>query len=128
MLPPQVISLPKAFEQLTFLEGRRPNTPSEDMTQCFAQLSGYRDGAITIGHYAGNSEWESHPQGDEVVMVIEGETTVFLWEDAQEVAHRLGAMDLIVVPQGQWHRFETPKGVKILTVTPQPTEHRQTPP
>jgi len=29
-----------------------------------------------------------------------------------------------VVPQGTWHRFEAPVGVKVMTVTPLPTDHR----
>jgi hypothetical protein len=27
------------------------------------------------------------------------------------------------VPQGTWHRFTTPEAVKVLTVSPQPTDH-----
>ncbi len=32
-------------------------------------------------------------------------------------------MQLIVVPALTWHRFDTPDGVRVLTITPQPTEH-----
>jgi hypothetical protein len=27
------------------------------------------------------------------------------------------------VPQGAWHRFESPDGVTLMTATPKPTEH-----
>jgi mannose-6-phosphate isomerase-like protein (cupin superfamily) len=30
---------------------------------------------------------------------------------------------MIVVPQGHWHQFQSPDGVTVMTVTPQPTEH-----
>jgi len=30
---------------------------------------------------------------------------------------------LAVVPQGAWHRFDSPDGVSLMTATPQPTEH-----
>jgi len=33
-------------------------------------------------------------------------------------------MQMIIVPQGTWHRFSTPVGVKVMTVTPQPTDHQ----
>jgi mannose-6-phosphate isomerase-like protein (cupin superfamily) len=57
-------------------------------------------------------------------MVFDGETTLtFLAEDGEQ-SSRLRAGDLVVVPQGTWHRFETPDGVKVLSVTPQPTDHR----
>ena len=55
-------------------------------------------------------------------MVMEGETTIFFRGDGGEHSARLEAGDL-VVPQGTWHRFETPNEVKLLTVTPQPTDH-----
>jgi mannose-6-phosphate isomerase-like protein (cupin superfamily) len=35
----------------------------------------------------------------------------------------LSAGMLVVVPQGCWHRFESETGVKVLTVTPKPTQH-----
>ncbi len=28
------------------------------------------------------------------------------------------------VPQGIWHRFESPKGVNVQSITPQPTDHQ----
>jgi len=57
------------------------------------------------------------------VMVVEGSTTMSLWIDGAEVSHTMGAGELIVVPQGTWHRFSTPEGVRVMTVTPQPTDH-----
>ena len=116
-----VIELAKEFGKLEFYADRMPNSTAEDLARAFAKLDDYRDGGIFIGHYAGNSEWERHPNGDEVVCVVEGETTlVFLQEE--EIAHKLSSGMLIVVPKGIWHRFETPVGVKILSITPQPTE------
>lgn len=44
--------------------------------------------------------------------------------DGEEHRHTLGPMQMIIVPQGTWHRFEAPVGVKVMTVTPQPTDHR----
>lgn len=32
--------------------------------------------------------------------------------------------ELIVIPQGTWHRFESPEPVKVVTFTPQPTDHQ----
>ena len=36
----------------------------------------------------------------------------------------MGAGELIVVPQGTWHRFESPEPVEVVTFTPQPTDHQ----
>lgn len=118
------ISLGEEFNKLTFLANRTPGTAPEESNAAFAILSDYRDGGIFIGHYAGNSEWERHAQGDEIVYVLEGETTLFLLVAGKQVPSTLKASQLFVVPRNTWHRFETPKGVKIMTVTPQPTDHR----
>ena len=68
-----VISVNGSIDSVAYFPNRKPETPSEDLSDTFCTLSEYRDGAIYAGHYAGNSEWERHPVGDEIVMVIDGE-------------------------------------------------------
>ena len=118
------VSVIETIGSVKFYGSRQPDTTPEDMEGTFQTLSEYRDGGIYAGHYAGNSEWERHPKGDEIVMVIDGETTLILLEDNKEKRNLLHKGELIVVPQNTWHRFESPKGVKIMTVTPQPTDHQ----
>lgn len=122
MLEPRPISISAALESLTFLPNRTPHTDGEE--DYFAELSDYRDGAMFVAHYAGNSEWERHNTGDEIVVALEGATTLILLLDGEEVPHRLDAQEFLIVPQGLWHRFETPDEVKVLSVTPQPTDHQ----
>lgn len=121
---PQRISIENALEALTFLPDRTPATTDEQAAHAFASLSAYRDGAIYVGHWAGRSEWERHPVGDEIVMVLEGETTMSFHSEAGEQSTPLTTGDLVVVPQGTWHRFDTAEAVKVLSVTPQPSDHR----
>lgn len=119
----KVISLANEFDKLEFAGNRTPESTGDQLERAFAELAAYRDGAIFIGHYAGNSEWERHTRGDEIVYVLDGETTLFLLTGKGEVGNVLRAGEFIVVPQNTWHRFETPEGVKIMTATPQPTDH-----
>lgn len=118
-----VLSLHSAFGELRFVGDRTPTSTEAELRDAFATLAAYRDGAIYVGHYAGDSEWERHQNGDEIVFVVEGETTLYLMDGSEDVPQRLGAGMLIVVPRGVWHRFETKEAVKVLTVTPQPTDH-----
>ena len=120
----QKVSLENAIKSVTFFGNRKPDTPDKDLKDTFCLLSEYRDGGIFAGYYAGYSEWERHPAGDEIVMVVGGETTLILLENNVERKNVLKKGELIVVPQNTWHRFESPNGVKILTVTPQPTDHQ----
>lgn len=118
-----VLSLAEAFAKLDFVGDRTPESSDGELEAAFATLASYRDGGLFIGHYAGYSEWERHGQGDELVYVLEGETTIVLLGASGEQSNLLRAGEMFVVPQGTWHRFETPRGVKIFTATPQPTDH-----
>lgn len=117
---PTSVSIADALGGLTFLPDRSPETTRDDWAAAVTQ---YRDGAMFVAHYAGQSEWERHGVGDEIVIALEGATTLTLLIDDEEVPYPLGAMEMLVVPQGVWHRFDTPDEVKILSVTPQPTDH-----
>lgn len=117
------ISINDEFSKVKFLSDRTSSTTDEQSKDAFAMLSEYRDGGIFITHYAGFSEWERHPQGDEFVQIVEGETCLVLLSNDGEQRNILSQGQLLVVPKGAWHRFESPKGVKVLTITPQPTDH-----
>jgi len=117
-------SLSQILSTLTYLEERKPQMAFTGGAEAaFAEVAPIRDGAIYVGHYSGSSEWERHAAGDELVMVLEGTTTVILRKEATEERITLVAQELLVVPAGAWHRFENSKNLKVLTVTPQPTEH-----
>ena len=115
------ISISQAFDTINFLADRTPEASGND--DGFCTLADYRDGGIFLAHYAGTSEWERHTSGDEMVMVMEGETTLILLQNGEEIASFMPQGTLLVVPQNIWHRFESPKGVKVMTITPQPTDH-----
>lgn len=125
------VSFSDGFEALEFLPDRTPGTTDAERAAAFARLADYRDGGIFIGHWAGRSPWERHRVGDEIVMVVEGATTIILLDrdgpdGDRQVPISLSAGSMVIVPRGTWHRFDTPEGVKVMTVTPQPTEHLST--
>jgi mannose-6-phosphate isomerase-like protein (cupin superfamily) len=109
--------------KLRTLRGRTPETREADREGAFAKLSTYRDGGIFAAKFQGDSPWERHPNGDEIVQIVEGATTVYLMtaDGPQSVALKAGMV--VIVPQNTWHRFEAPDGVGLVTATPQPTEH-----
>ena len=117
-------SIDELLKQGTYLPNRTPEMGFNGGTKgVFSTVSPYRNGAIFVGHYSGSSEWERHPTGDEIVMSIEGSTTVVLLVDDDEQRIQLHAGELVVVPEGVWHRFEGSMQLKVMSVTPQPTEH-----
>jgi mannose-6-phosphate isomerase-like protein (cupin superfamily) len=112
------------LKRVTYLPNRTPEMAFNGGTaMAFAEVAPYRNGTISVGHYSGNTEWERHCGGDEIVMSIEGSTTVVLLLNGEQHRVELTAGELVVVPQGYWHRFEDSKQLKVLGVTPQPTDH-----
>jgi mannose-6-phosphate isomerase-like protein (cupin superfamily) len=108
---------------LTMLRGRSASTPADQVKAAFAVLAPFRDGSVFAGRFAGETAWERHGGGDELVQVLDGAATLTIMAaDGPEVL-ALSAGKLIVVPQGHWHRFEAPDGVTVLSATPQPSEH-----
>jgi quercetin dioxygenase-like cupin family protein len=121
MIP--VVDLKAEFAKLTMLKGRTPTSSEAERQGAFGRVAPYRDGAIFTAKFAGRSAWERHPQGDEIVQIVDGATTLHLMTDQGRQSVTLGAGMIVVVPQNVWHQFEAPDGVSVMTATPQPTEH-----
>lgn len=118
-------SLTQVLSGLKHLPNRSPEMAfGNESSEAFAEVAPYRDGAVYVSYYSGSSEWERHPNGDEVVMVIDGVTTIVLLNHGVEERFSLVEQELIVIPKGIWHRFEKSEQLKVMTITPQPTEHR----
>jgi mannose-6-phosphate isomerase-like protein (cupin superfamily) len=105
------------------LRGRTPTMTAAEREGAFATLAPYRDGGVFAAKFAGEGAWERHPQGDELVQIVDGATTLHLMtaDGPQSIALEAGMV--AIVPQGTWHRFQSPGGVSLITATPQPTEH-----
>jgi quercetin dioxygenase-like cupin family protein len=120
-----IVDLKAEFAKLNLLRGRRPDMLEAERkaSGAFATLTPYRDGNIFSAKFSGDGAWERHPNGDELVQVVEGETKFHIITDEGPQTHTLKAGMLVVVPQGAWHRFESGDGVCLITATPKPTEH-----
>ena len=118
-----ILDLNAELAKLKMLRGRTPETPEADRQGAFARLAPYRDSAINAAKFSGEGPWERHPNGDEIVQIVDGATTVHIMTNDGPQSVALSAGMVIVVPQNTWHRFEAPGGVSLMTATPQPTEH-----
>jgi mannose-6-phosphate isomerase-like protein (cupin superfamily) len=118
-----VLDLNAELAKLEMLRGRTPATPETERRRAFARLAPYRDSAINVAKFSGEGPWERHPNGDEIVQVVDGAVTFHLMTEDGHEAHPLKAGMLVIVPQGAWHRFASPDGVTLMTTTPQPTQH-----
>ena len=117
----KAVDIQGELDKLPFLVARGETTEAE-AGAAFAELAKFRDGAVFTGSFSGQSPWERHRGGDEIVQIIAGATTLTILTDAGPQVLDMHAGMLTVVPEGCWHRFSAPDGVSVLTATPQPTE------
>jgi quercetin dioxygenase-like cupin family protein len=120
-----ILDLKATLAKMPMMQGRRPESTEAERkaTGAFVTLAPYRDGNIYSAKFAGRAAWERHPNGDELVQVVDGAASVDIIVDGRMETHQLTAGMTVVMPQGAWHRFHAPDGVSIVTATPRPTEH-----
>lgn len=120
-----IIDLKAEFGKLNMLRGRRPEMTEAERKGSggFATLAPFRDGNIFSAKFSGDGAWERHPNGDELVQVVDGSTTLHIMTEGDPQSYALSAGMVVIVPQGAWHRFHSPEGVSLVTATPKPTEH-----
>ncbi len=119
----KTIDLNRDLAGLVKLEGRGAHTTEDEAQASFMSLGEFRDGGLFAASFSGSSGWERHLKGDEIVQIVEGATRLDVIVGDEIESHELTAGMLLVVPQGCWHQFISEHGVKVMTATPQPTEH-----
>lgn len=120
-----ILDLKATLAKMPMMQGRRPESTEAERkaTGAFVTLTPYRDGNLYSAKFSGRAAWERHPNGDELVQVVDGATSVDIIVDGKLETHHLTAGMTVVMPQNAWHRFHAPDGVSIVTATPRPTEH-----
>lgn len=70
--------------------------------------------------------WESHPNGDEIVFLIEGRATFVLETDSGEKRVELtDSGTFVFVPKGTWHTAKVAQSARMLFITAgEGTQHR----
>jgi len=73
----------------------------------------------TLGmvRFRGQTPWECHPDGDELLHVVEGELGVTVLSDGEPVRETLPAESVFIVPRGLWHRTSATAGTVLLFAT-----------
>ena len=63
--------------------------------------------------------WEIHPNGDEIVYLLSGDTDVVLWAPDAETTIRMDTPGTyVVVPRATWHTARPRKPTTMLFITP----------
>ena len=106
------------------------NSPTvyQELDRSFDQ---FRDHARVAWHEFSCSwgNWERHPAGDEIVVLISGAARMILRRADGDEAITLGrAGDFLIVPRNTWHTAELSEPTRMLFVTPgEGTDHTDDP-
>ncbi len=122
-MPVSAIDIEAAFASLTAVKDRTPASSGPAFDAAFDTLAHTENGGVFAASFTGTSAWERHLNGDELVQIIKGSATVTVLHHGDENTLEMAAGMFTIVPRGAWHRFHAPKGVEVMTMTPQPTEH-----
>ncbi len=69
--------------------------------------------------------WERHPEGDEVVIIVEGRADFHQEIDGEVRTLAVGPGDAVINPAGVWHTADVHAPVTAIYITPAPgTEHK----
>jgi mannose-6-phosphate isomerase-like protein (cupin superfamily) len=75
-----------------------------------------------------HAEWEMHPAGDEVLIMLTGKLNVEYSDGVRGGASSLGSGQAMVMPKGVWHRLALREPGLLLSLSPlQGTELSQNP-
>jgi quercetin dioxygenase-like cupin family protein len=84
------------------------------------RLGSLDQATIGVFRFSGRAPWERHPDGDELILVLDGggEITVLAEEDGEPIRAELRPGRLFVCPRGLWHRPVATPSMTALYVTP----------
>ena len=105
---------PKAVAGMTHVDlaalGREPDSS-------IGQFA-FHDCVCGVAAFEGTPPWEHHTAGDELLLVLSGESDLTIIEQSGKATRTISTGDLVIVPQGCWHSNHAETGVTFLYMTP----------
>jgi quercetin dioxygenase-like cupin family protein len=95
-----------------------PRMTEEEAATSMQFLAPFNQCMLGVVRFSGRTPWECHPDGDELLHVLDGEVQVELLTEAGPVCRTVGPGSAFVVPRGLWHRQTTGADVTLLFATP----------
>ncbi|MEO6026359.1 MAG: cupin domain-containing protein [Candidatus Binatia bacterium] len=124
--PPEAGSRADLWDLPAARAGLEPVAITRDTTEAEAngavhQLGWLEDRLVGVMRFSGETPWERHPDGDELLHVLDGEIDVTVLADAGPVHVSVAAGGVFVCPRGLWHRQRPKTAATLLFATPAAT-------
>jgi len=81
-------------------------------------LTRVNDYDVRVAKMEGTFVWHSHPDTDELFVVLDGRLDIRLRQDGTESVVHLARHDVFVVPRGVEHCPESPGGASVMLLEP----------
>ena len=71
-----ILDLKGTLGKMPMMRGRKPETTEAERktSGAFVTLAPFRDGNVYCAKFSGDAAWERHPNGDEIVQIVDGAT------------------------------------------------------
>ncbi|MEO1590567.1 MAG: cupin domain-containing protein [Cyanobacteria bacterium J06632_22] len=112
-------SLDQILQTLLPLDLAEPPTPDR-FHESFDDLGQIDRGSAAVGIWHGQTPWEFHKEGDEFLLVLQGEVVITLLVDGVEKVYSLVKDSVFIVPAKVWHRSQAQHPVTLLSVLASP--------
>jgi quercetin dioxygenase-like cupin family protein len=113
-------NLPTAIAGLSTITLTRATTEAE-ANGAIREIGRLEDRLVGVMRFAGETPWERHPDGDELLHVLDGDVDVTVLTDEGPVHVRVAAGGVFVCPRGLWHRQCPTTAATLLFATPTKT-------
>lgn len=115
-----VRDLPAALRDLPTVVITRATTEAE-ANAAVREIGRLEDRVLGVMRFSGTTPWERHPDGDELLHVLDGEVDVTVLTDDGPVDVAVPAGSLFVCPRGRWHRQTPRAAATVFFATPTAT-------
>jgi quercetin dioxygenase-like cupin family protein len=96
-------------------------TTAEEADAAYLHLTDLDRLSLGVMRFSGQTPWERHPDGDELLYALDGEVELTALTDDGPIARTIRAGEAFVCPRGIWHRQLPKTWVTILFGTPNKT-------
>jgi quercetin dioxygenase-like cupin family protein len=83
---------------------KKPSWAADDGETKFWTGDEFNKGGTWIGQFKGQSPWEYHPNGDEIIYVIKGKVEITVLTKKRRKRSIVTTGSYFVIPKGHWHR------------------------
>jgi len=98
----------------------------EEAMKAMKILGGFNQCMLGLVRFTGDTNWERHPEGEELLYVVSGKTNIKILENDKTTNIAAEKGQIVVIPKGVWHTQKPEPEVTLLFATPaEKTEHSQ---